>query len=66
MQKWMLKYVLGPLAGIMLLALIIQLADPHLHIWQSFWDGLGTMVAPFGQFFVDVFHVITGNTKAFH
>lgn len=66
MGKKIAGYVLWPLAVIMVLALIIQLADPHLDIWGSFWGGLGSMLRPFGQFFVDVFHVITGDTKAFH
>lgn len=66
MGKKIAGYVLWPLAVIMVLALVIQLADPHLNIWGSFWDGLGMIFRPFGQFLVDVWRVITGNTKAFH
>lgn len=66
MQQKLLKYVLGPLAVIMVLALIIQLSDPHLHIWGTFWDSVGSVLKPFGQFMVDIYHFLTGDKRALH
>lgn len=60
MGKKVLLAVLVPLTVLTVLALIIQLADPHLHIWNSLWSGLYSIFLPFGEFFVDIFHLIFG------
>jgi hypothetical protein len=66
MQKYVLKYVLAPLAAVMVLALIIQLSDSHLDIWGNFWTSLGNILRPFGQFIVDVYKALTGDRSALH
>lgn len=66
MQKWVLKYVLAPLATLMVLALIIQLSDPHLDIWGNFWRSIWGIVKPFGQYVMDIYHFLTGDKRALH